>query len=282
MSGGIVLSNEIWERAREGLMIAAHRGTAGGNIPCNSIASYEAAMVQGADILEIDITKSKDGVLFVFHPGLEPVHLRSERFITDMNADEVRNLRYCNGDGTKTEQGVSTLDEILERFGRRCFINLDKFWDNIEEITACVRKHNLQDRVIAKSYPADECIDLLERVAPDIPYMPFIWNEDDCTEELLERPIRFIGTEAHFGSDDSEAASGEYIRKMHEKNLIVWANAIVFNYRTVESAGHTDDISVTGRPDDGWGWLASRGFDIIQTDWVLPMRSYLKAKGFLK
>jgi len=276
------MKNEILEAARDRLLIAAHRGSAGGNIPCNSMASYETALFHGADILEIDITKSKDGELFVFHPGLEHIHLRSERLIGDMTASEVRELRYCNGDGTKTTQGVSTLDEIFECFGRRCFINLDKFWDNIAEITACVRRHHMQDRVIAKSFPADECVDLLEKFAPDIPYLPFVWNEDDCTEELLQRNIRYIGTEVHFDRDDSPVASDEYLDSMHKKDLIIWANTIVYNYKTVESAGHTDDISVTGDPGNGWGWLAKRNFDILQTDWVLPMRMYLKENGFLK
>ncbi len=275
------MNDIIRDTAKTRLLIAAHRGVSGGNIPCNSMAAYEAALVQGADILEIDITKSADGELFVFHPGLESIHLGSERLITDMTAAEVKALRYCNGDGTKTMQNVSTLDEVFEAFGHRCFINLDKFWGNIEDITACVRRHKLQDRVIAKSFPADECIDLLEQTAPDIPYIPFIWNEDDSTDELLKRNIRFIGTEAHFSDDDSEVASAEYIDKMHRQNLIIWANAIVFNYKTVESAGHTDDIAVTGNPEDGWGWLAKRGFDIIQTDWVLPMRMYLKENGLL-
>jgi glycerophosphoryl diester phosphodiesterase len=68
----------IRDTAKNGLLIAAHRGVAGGNIPCNSMASYETALVQGADILEIDIAKSNDGELFVFHPGLEHIHLRSD------------------------------------------------------------------------------------------------------------------------------------------------------------------------------------------------------------
>ncbi len=275
------MNDIIRDAAKNGLLIAAHRGVAGGNIPCNSMASYETALVQGADILEIDITKSRDGELFVFHPGLEAAHLRSDKRIPELTVPEVRQLRYCNGDGTATTQGVSTLDEIFEAFGQRCFINLDKFWDNIADITACVRLHKLQDRVIAKSFPADECIDVLEQAAPDIPYLPFVWNEDDCTQDLLKRNIRLIGIEAHFGDDDSEVASAEFLHKMHRQNLIVWANAIVFNYKTVESAGHTDDISVTGNPDAGWGWLAKRGFDILQTDWVLPMKSYLEKNGLM-
>lgn len=121
------MKDAIRAAAEEKLLIAAHRGTAGGNIPCNSSAAFEAALVQGADILEIDITKSLDDELFVFHPGMEPFHLGSEINITKMTADEVRGLRYVNGDGVETTCGISTLDEVLETFGRRVFINLDKF-----------------------------------------------------------------------------------------------------------------------------------------------------------
>ena len=32
-------------------------------------------------------------------------------------------------------------------------------------------------------------------------------------------------------------------------------------------------------PAKGWGWLADRGFDIIQTDWALPLRMYLDETG---
>ena len=56
-------------KAREnGILIATHRGVAGGNIPCNTIAAFEAALRQGADILEADLAPSGDGQLLIFHP----------------------------------------------------------------------------------------------------------------------------------------------------------------------------------------------------------------------
>ena len=50
-------------------------------------------------------------------------------------------------------------------------------------------------------------------------------------------------------------------------------NAIVFNYRTVLSAGHTDDISLKD-PELGWGWMVRHNFDIIQTDWARELSLY--------
>ena len=43
---------DIRTAAREKMFIVAHRGTPGGNIPCNTIASYEIALDQGADMIK--------------------------------------------------------------------------------------------------------------------------------------------------------------------------------------------------------------------------------------
>ena len=82
--------------------LAAHRGVCGGNIPCNTIASYGIALAQGADVVEIDVSRAKDGGLFVFHPGMEKVFLRSEIKIPEMTTAEASELYLVNQDSTRT------------------------------------------------------------------------------------------------------------------------------------------------------------------------------------
>lgn len=65
----------IYDKANENIIVVAHRGVSGGNIPCNTLTSYEIALKQGADMIEVDVSCSKDGQLFVFHPGMECEHL---------------------------------------------------------------------------------------------------------------------------------------------------------------------------------------------------------------
>ena len=272
----------IRDAAKDRILIAAHRGVAGGNIPCNTQAAFETALYQGADILELDIENSLDGELFILHPGMESMHLRVRRPITTMTSKKVRKLRYHNFDGTATQEGLMTLDEALEAFGHRCFINLDKFWSNIDKISQTVRRHNLQDRVIAKSAPDKKAIEMLEQVAPDIPFLPIIRKEDKVTDELLKRDIRLIGAEVLFEKEEEELAGEAYIKKMHDRNLLLWVNAIVYDYKAVLAAGFSDDVSAAGKPDEGWGRLAQMGYDIIQTDWVLPLKTYLEQKGYNK
>ena len=56
----------IFETAKKKIIIAAHRGVAAGNIPCNTMPAYKTALLQGADMIEIDVDMSADGKLYFF------------------------------------------------------------------------------------------------------------------------------------------------------------------------------------------------------------------------
>ena len=260
-------------------LVAAHRGAAGANIPCNTICSFETALFHGADMIELDISRSADGTLYVFHPGTEPVFLKSQKYIKDMTSGEVDAMYLVNQDDTPTQYRVSRFDEILERFKGRCYINIDKFWMWPAEIAQKVRDHGMQDQVLIKNYPGEEAFRCVEEVASDLPYMLILREQDDYSEALKKRKMRYVGVEALFTTDDAPICSDEYIACMHDMGLMLWGNAIVYDYRAVLSAGHTDDISASGNPDAGWGWLANKGFDIIQTDWIMPCVKYLESIG---
>lgn len=52
------MDNEQLRLAKEKkkVLIAAHRGTCGGNIIQNTALAYECALAHGADMIEIDVT----------------------------------------------------------------------------------------------------------------------------------------------------------------------------------------------------------------------------------
>ena len=57
--------------AARGVLLVAHRGVWGGNVPPNTIAAYDTALAQGADMLEIDLNRTADGKLVILHPCME-------------------------------------------------------------------------------------------------------------------------------------------------------------------------------------------------------------------
>lgn len=269
---------DLQQDARSHTLIAAHRGVSGGNIPGNTLAAFEAALFQGADMIELDVTCSRDGELFVFHPGMEPVFLRSETRLGQLCAEEIRRLRYVNGDATPTQYGVNTFDEALEALKGRCYINVDKFQDNPEKIVQAIRRHGMEAQILIKSPPREDMYRFMEQCAPNISYMVVLRDQDDQTEQLRKRQIRYVGVEALFATEDVPLATAAYVEQMHSRGLLVWANAIVYNHREVLTAGHNDDVSITGRTQAGWGWLLDRGYDVIQTDWPQSLRQFIQQR----
>lgn len=271
----------IFEAAQERILAVAHRGVSGGNIPCNTLAAYELALRQGADMIEIDVEMSADGKLFIFHPGMEPIHLRSAERLPALTAEEISRLRYVNYDSTPTQFGVNTLDEVLETFRGRCLINVDKFWGHPEEIYRAISRHGMTRQVVVKSAPSEKVFRVLEELAPELPFMPIVRDTHPWHAELMKRNLCYVGAEVLFREDSAAVASPEFIETMHRDGKLVWVNAIIYNYREQLCAGHSDDRSLCGDPDGGWGWLARRGFDLIQTDWTQMMLDYLKNEKLL-
>lgn len=268
----------LHEKAKENIIVVAHRGACGGNIPCNTLASYEIALKQGADMIEVDINRTRDGKLVVFHPGMETAHLNKLTSIPRLSSKRVEKLRYVNCDNTPTQFGVATFDDFLEQFKGRCYINIDKFWSNPEKIYRDIKRHGMEDQVVVKSKLSKNVLPVLEEIAPDISFMPIVSEAHPAHEELLKRNINYMGVEVLFKNDSSPLAGEEFISKMHRDNILVWVNSIIYDYKEQLAGGHSDDSALTVSEEYGWGWLADR-FDIIQTDWSMMLIDYLKKSG---
>ena len=270
---------DLRETARDHKIIVAHRGVAGGNIPCNTMASYEIALKQGADMIETDLNMTADGELVIFHPKMEPHHFCKNVSIPQMSWEEVKELRYVNLDDTPTQFGVVRFDDLLENFKDRCYINIDKFWGNPEAIYRAVKRHGMIDQILVKSSLSEEVLTVLETVAPELPFMPIVREAHPEHEALMKRNINYVGVEVLFKKDDSGLASEEFFDKMHRDGKLVWVNSIIYNYKTQLAGGHSDDSALCDSMEYGWGWLGDRDFDLIQTDWPLMLINFLKETG---
>ena len=267
---------DLFEKAKENIIIVAHRGASGGNIPCNTMAAYEIALKQGADMIEADVSCSKDGKLFLFHPGMEKEHLGKRISLSRRNYSNIKNLHYINYDNTPTQFTIADFDDFLENFKNRCFINIDKYWDNPEKIYEAVKRHNMTDQILVKSKISDKVISVLENLSPELPYIPIVSEKHPLHKELMKKKINYVGAEVLFKKDTSYLASDEFIDMMHRDGKLVWANAIIYDHKAQLSGGHSDDSALTVSEDFGWGWLADKGFDFIQTDWTMMLVDYLK------
>lgn len=274
-----MMSFNLYEKAKENIIVVAHRGAAGGNIPCNTLTAYETALKQGADMIEVDVSCSKDGKLFLFHPGMEKEHLKKRFPLSLLSYSVIKNYKYVNYDNTPTQFGILSFDDFLEQFKGRCFINIDKFWGNPEKIYNAVKHHGMTDQILVKSKVSNNVLSVLENLCPELPYIPIVSEKHPMHKELMKMNINYMGAEVLFESDNSYLASDEFIDMMHRDGKLVWVNSIIYDYKEQLSGGHSDDSALTVSEDFGWGWLADRGFDFIQTDWTMMLIDYLKRSG---
>lgn len=98
-------------------LVIAHRG-ASGYRPENTLPAYALAVEQGADMIEVDLHRTRDGAVVVTHDEtLAGLGGRGE--IADATLEDVRRLDAGGG------ERVPTLEELLEGFGARIPLNLE-------------------------------------------------------------------------------------------------------------------------------------------------------------
>lgn len=98
-------------------LVIAHRG-ASGHLPENTLPAYELAVAQGADMIEIDLHRTRDAAVVITHDeDLAGLGGRGE--IADASLAEVRALDAGRG------ERVPVLAEVLDRFGPRIAFNLE-------------------------------------------------------------------------------------------------------------------------------------------------------------
>ena len=273
------MKNTLHLYNNDNVQVVAHRGAAGSNIPCNTIPAFDIALKGGASILEMDLFKSTDGKIFIFHTGKEPYQHNKNIDLTKLDSEEIKKLRLINVDFYPTQWGINSFDDVLEHFKGRCILNLDRIGDCIPDVIKAVERHNMKDQVLLKHAPIPSVLKIIEDVAPDYMFMPIYMEEDNASEIIEKMNINYIGAELVFKTEESPVIQPEYIESMKKRGKTLWGNAVLYNYKIPLSAGHTDDVSMIDDPDKGWGWLVDHGFDIIQTDWTYQCCKYLKDRG---
>ena len=64
--------------------------------------------------------------------------------------------------GEKTGQRVLRLEELFKKLKGKCFINLDRSWDYLDEVFPMIKKLGMEDQVIVKTHPTDEAFNFLK------------------------------------------------------------------------------------------------------------------------
>ncbi|HEY6566687.1 MAG TPA: glycerophosphodiester phosphodiesterase [Actinomycetota bacterium] len=103
-------------------VVVAHRG-ASATHPENTMASFEAAVASGAEVVEFDVRVTADGSPVVMHDALVDRTTDGHGAVRSLSLDEVRRLRVRNSDDPSL--GVPTLLEVLTAVSGRVGVDIE-------------------------------------------------------------------------------------------------------------------------------------------------------------
>ncbi len=106
--------------------VMTHRAhTTDMTIPENSISSVKAAIASGAEALECDTHRTKDGHIVICHDLSINRTTTGTGDITALTLDEIRSYRLLDRNGNPTSEVMPTLEEFLEACRGRIYVDLD-------------------------------------------------------------------------------------------------------------------------------------------------------------
>lgn len=261
------------------VLIVAHRGMAAGAIPENTIPAFEIALKNRADIIEADVARTKDGVLVISHDRYLDRYTTGHGLIAEYSWNEICELNLVSGLGYVTDYKMHTLDDFLSYFKKSCLINLDQCDLFMDEAFAVVKRHNLSDQILFKTgAPIGQSLQWLARHDYEPLFMPIIRTETAMAEFLDSPPTGNIIAVELIIKNNNTLMKRENIQALQRLGKRIWVNALTLPAEIPAKYG--DNVAILGDEYLGWGWLLEHGADIIQTDWLTNLHSYLTATGY--
>lgn len=153
--------------------VIGHRG-ASGEAPENTMASFELAVSQRCDLIELDVQLTSDEVLVVMHDPAVDRTTDGRGLVKDFTLAEVKRLNAAARFPAATDaERVPTLDELLEWAAGRIPVAIEIkggpiHYPNIEgRVVEAIRRHRLTDSIVVISFDHVTLLHL-KQLAPEI------------------------------------------------------------------------------------------------------------------
>lgn len=259
------------------VLIAQHRGAHNGNVPQNTMLAFKTSFLLGADMFELDVSRSKDGKLYCFHDTTEEVNLRQHKNIQEFTSSAIAEMELYNSIWEPSSFCVQDMEEVIKSFNHGELYNVDRSWSKLEETFALLNKypHSVKQALL-KAPAKKEILDKYEAEPTKFMFMAIVKSLEDIELVKSYKNINTVGFELIVNSEGHPLFDDKLIEDLHNEGYFVWVNAITLSAldKHILSAGHGDNESLVQGFDKGWGVLIKKHFDIIQTDWPELLSGY--------
>lgn len=260
------------------VLVAAHRCD-WRNFPENSIPALRSAIEIGVDIAEIDLKKTKDGVLILMHDKTLDRNTNTKGKPEDYTMEEVQKMKLRNGLGRVTDVGIPTFQEFLLEAKGKILIDIDKGYEYFPDVVKLLRETgtlrqamiNVDDNTTLEEVEAK-----YGKIPEDIMLMPIVvYNDKARAQAVVKSYLRHKNTIFQpVWRDDVFIADEDFIA-LKKQGYGIWLNSL---WASLNGGHHDDRAVIENQPNETWGWLINRGATIIQTDRPRELLNYLKTK----
>ncbi len=139
--------------------IGAHRG-ASARAPENTLAAFQAALDDGADLVELDVHLTRDGGLAVIHDATTERATGVGRVVAETDMETLRGLdagRHKGPAWTRQGIGIPELGDVFALLAGRMLVNVEvkSGGDALPPLARRIAAYGMADRVVVSSFDAE-------------------------------------------------------------------------------------------------------------------------------
>ncbi len=234
-TGEKAIEREVFKREGSRFLVFAHRG-GGGLHPENTLGAFEYSAQMGADVLELDVHSTADGMLVVMHDGTVDRTTDGTGKIGEMTLEAVKKLDAgfpFTSDGGKTYpfrgQGIQvpTLEEVFAALPEMTFnIEPKQAEPSITKpLCEMIRARKMTDKVIVGSF-RQTAINEFRQFCPEVAtsatpseVTDFLARSKTGISASYTPPFQALQVPRNLGS--LSVVDKNFVENAHRKNLKV-------------------------------------------------------------
>ncbi len=252
-----------WEEGKAPL-ISAHRGGPAPGIPENSMAAFKNTAKNIFALLETDIAKSSDGVLYLMHDNTLERTTTGQGKTQERDWAYLRKLRLKDAEGTVTRERVPSLAQALRWAKGKAVLSLDiKRGTPIDEVVGAVQQAKAQAYAMLIAYTLEDA-QTIHRLDPSLLISVSLMDTAGF-ERFQATGLPAANTVAFTGT--SLKAPGFY-QMLHSHGI-----------RCIIGTMGNLDKSAAAKGGKVYVEIVTAGADILATDRPLEAEQALKAAG---
>lgn len=262
----------------------SHRGFWGGNVIQNTRQAAIVAVKAGADIVEVDVCRSSDGVYYLFHKHAARMLLNVDQPFEELHSEEIDSLTLLNSNALDSGYRVEKLEDFLDWLPLKYTLNIDRTWDywGDPKFFEILEKSGKKKQFILKSPAKVEFLEQLNEANTGIAYVPISFDQDDFNRVDEYENINLIGVDMRIDHlNNHPLLESNWLNKLLAREMMIIANSehLGREYRMFDVLD--DTAAIVGSETYVWDIMLKYGINVIKTDWpnfVNAYRESLKAE----